>query len=182
MSKPSSHSKVELLPSDAYLLLNDAERSVVLGEEQDVSGFSFLLDRLRDEGLWRQEMPFVDGRIDGRQEDVGRFEVAEVAAEVPLHGVSDVHLVRLELPILNLGVDHLDEAVEVPETKVLSFLLRVDGVVAFGEQVDGPLHQPERVFVSGADSFGALFQVLHFRNSSGQKNPSVHLGRVEGPV
>ena len=125
---PTKHSPRLRNPvSSPHLLLDDGEGGVVLGEKEDVACLPALLPhRLHHQLPGRLEQPRVHVGVDSRQEHLSRLEVPKVAAKVPLHGVGDILLAGLSHVSAHHGVDHLDQAVEVPQTKVLSLLPLID--------------------------------------------------------
>ena len=125
---PTKHSPRLRNPvSSPHLLLDDGEGGVVLGEEEDVACLPALLPhRLHHQLPGWLEQPGVQVGIDGGEKHLGGPEVPKVAAKVPLDGVSDILLAGLSHVSAHCGVDHLDQAVEVPQAKVLSLLSFVD--------------------------------------------------------
>ena len=149
-----------------YLVLDDVESCIVLGQQKNISRVSLQSQHVGQEGFGWNGVRLLDVGIDGLQEDLGRLEASEETAEVSLDGIGDLGQVGFQHFLLDVRVDHLDEAVEVPQAKVLSVLFAVDRLVATGQLVDNRLHQLEDLLVLGANSLGDLDQVSLVRNSS----------------
>jgi len=82
----------------------------------------------------------------------------------------------------DVGVNHLNEAVEVSEAEVFALLLHVNFVIALGQDSNGMTHQPMSIFIAGADTLSTSDKVVFVWNSARQQNSAVHLGRIQSPV
>lgn len=99
-------------------------------QKQDVSCFTLLLDGMSHKFLGRLEHVLTGIGKDCRQENIGRFEIAEVAAKISLNSKRHFLFGRWLQSLADRCVNHFYKTVEISEPKVLALLPLVHLAVA----------------------------------------------------